>query len=98
MSRGDKKPVGFATHITAGGIAGGMEAVSESKDEDGGLADEMNRSALLPTSGHDQGPDAALEVWHDPRGESDVLPAINTSTNTCIRPNHEASLPQAHSS
>jgi hypothetical protein len=26
--RGDKKPVGFATHITAGGIAGGMEAVS----------------------------------------------------------------------
>lgn len=29
MSRtGDKKPVGFATHITAGGIAGAMEAVS----------------------------------------------------------------------
>jgi len=28
MSRGgDKKPVGFATHITAGGIAGGMEAL-----------------------------------------------------------------------
>jgi len=25
---GDKKPVGFATHITAGGIAGAMEAVS----------------------------------------------------------------------
>jgi hypothetical protein len=29
MSRsGDKAPVGFGTHITAGGIAGGMEAVS----------------------------------------------------------------------
>jgi hypothetical protein len=29
MSRnGDKKPVGFATHITAGGLAGAMEAVS----------------------------------------------------------------------
>ncbi|KZP13728.1 mitochondrial carrier [Athelia psychrophila] len=27
MSRGEKKPVGFATHITAGGIAGGMEAL-----------------------------------------------------------------------
>jgi len=25
---GDKKPVGFATHITAGGMAGAMEAVS----------------------------------------------------------------------
>lgn len=25
---GKKKPVGFATHITAGGIAGGCEAVS----------------------------------------------------------------------
>lgn len=24
---GEKKPVGFATHITAGGIAGAMEAV-----------------------------------------------------------------------
>lgn len=29
MSRsGDKKPVGFAMHITAGGIAGACEAVS----------------------------------------------------------------------
>jgi hypothetical protein len=28
MSRsGNKKPVGFATHIAAGGIAGGCEAV-----------------------------------------------------------------------
>ncbi|KDQ56395.1 hypothetical protein JAAARDRAFT_310942 [Jaapia argillacea MUCL 33604] len=27
MSKSDKKPVGFATHITAGGIAGGMEAL-----------------------------------------------------------------------
>ena len=26
---GDKKPVGFATHITAGGIAGACEAVSK---------------------------------------------------------------------
>jgi solute carrier family 25 citrate transporter 1 len=29
MSRsGNKKPVGFATHVTAGGIAGACEAVS----------------------------------------------------------------------
>jgi solute carrier family 25 citrate transporter 1 len=34
MSRnGDKKPVGFATHIIAGGIAGGCEAVSISSRE-----------------------------------------------------------------
>ncbi|KAI0067572.1 hypothetical protein BV25DRAFT_1818948 [Artomyces pyxidatus] len=26
-SSGDKKPVGFGTHITAGGIAGAMEAL-----------------------------------------------------------------------
>jgi hypothetical protein len=60
MSRGgDKKPVGFATHITAGGIAGGMEAVSL-KGCAMGKVDDVLRLAMLSAFGHHQSSNATL--------------------------------------
>ncbi|KAJ2965702.1 hypothetical protein NUW54_g14029 [Trametes sanguinea] len=42
----EKKPVGIATQLTAGGIAGAMEAV--------------RTLSMLPSARYDQSPDAAL--------------------------------------
>ena len=60
----EKKQVGFATHLTAGGIAGAMEAVrtpsnAPLNDIDVGASDVMP-PVVLPTSRHNQGTDAAL--------------------------------------
>jgi hypothetical protein len=52
MSRtsGDRKRVGFGTHITAGGIAGAMEAVRHPEVL---LSNPHRATAMLPTIGHD---------------------------------------------
>jgi len=65
MSRnGNKNPVGFATHVIAGGIAGACEAVSHLFC----LVSVSNRlAASMSTSRYHQGPDAALEVRTDTR-------------------------------
>lgn len=66
----DKKPVGFATQLTAGGIAGAMEAVRNSlRARVATPTDCMRILAMLPTSRYDQGPNAALAVWARTRGE-----------------------------
>ena len=59
----EKKPVGFATHLTAGGIAGAMEAVRipPPKDLDVG-ASYVTLPVVLPTPRHDQSTDAALAL------------------------------------
>lgn len=67
MSRsGHKKPVGFATHVTAGGIAGACEAVRplpqfklESRLTNAFI---LRFIAHLPASGHHQSAHAALQV------------------------------------
>ena len=56
MSRvsGDRKRVGFGTHITAGGIAGAMEAVRHLLCASEVLLSNPDRAiAMLPTTGHD---------------------------------------------
>ena len=75
MSRsGDKKPVGFATHVTAGGIAGACEAVRLSTFAAYQLFSLRDRFlAGLPTSRHHQSPDATLQVRTSSRGESQPL-------------------------
>lgn len=64
MSRNaNKKPVGFATHIIAGGIAGGCEAVSGvERAHMPWIAHRRRATASMPTSGHHQGPNAAVEI------------------------------------
>jgi hypothetical protein len=66
MSRSDKKPVGFATQLTAGGIAGAMEAVrliirfgERSRSSIPGSL----RLVMLPTAGHHQSPNATVPFW-----------------------------------
>lgn len=61
----EKKPVGFATHLTAGGIAGAMEAVRTPSlpPRDEFLSSDSTHVVLpvmLPTPRHDQGANAAL--------------------------------------
>src|SRR6266404_5102038 len=71
MSRAssDKKPVGFGTHITAGGIAGAMEAVRrQGAYFRASFPDPRRTTAILPTIGHYQGAHAALQIWASPRG------------------------------
>ena len=64
MSRnGNKKPVGFATHIIAGGIAGGCEAVSPMHRRPLLEADSSDPTVNMPAARYHQGPDAAFEVW-----------------------------------
>lgn len=55
MSRtsGDRKRVGFGTHITAGGIAGAMEAVRHLGPVEVLLSNPHRATAMLPTIGHD---------------------------------------------
>lgn len=55
MSRtsGDRKRVGFGTHITAGGIAGAMEAVRHLCAIEVLLSNPHPATAMLPTIGHD---------------------------------------------
>lgn len=70
MSRGgDRKPVGFATQLTAGGIAGAMEAVSSPFVISRGTQ-LTPPAAHLPATRHHQGPDAAFPVWSRTRGTS----------------------------
>lgn len=53
---GDRKSVGFATHIIAGGSAGAMEAVRAPPLElSRNLGAYIVPLAVLPTFGHDQG-------------------------------------------
>lgn len=73
MSRnGNKKPVGFGTHLIAGGIAGGCEAVCVYKCV--GPTQYESLTAIrrfvvnMSTSGHYQGSDAAFEVGAYARG------------------------------
>jgi hypothetical protein len=66
---GDKKPVGFATHITAGGLAGAMEAVSPNGHRSA-FRVLTKDSALLPTARHHKGANAALQIRHGPWGMS----------------------------
>jgi nitrate reductase gamma subunit len=60
MASKDKQPVGFATHIIAGGTAGMAEAVS--------LSRLLHRRvftagvAMLPAIGYHQGQDAIVQV------------------------------------
>jgi solute carrier family 25 citrate transporter 1 len=71
MSRAssDKKPVGFGTHITAGGLAGAMEAVRHpSAYLQAVFAHQSRNTAMLPTARHHQGAHAALQIWPSPRG------------------------------
>ncbi|KAL5504641.1 SFC1 [Sanghuangporus vaninii] len=48
MSRSDKKPVGFATHITAGGIAGAMEALVCQPLDTIKVRMQLSKSGLAP--------------------------------------------------
>ena len=65
----DKKPVGFGTHITAGGLAGAMEAVRRSCAYLQAVFPNRYRTiAMLPTARHHQGAHAALQIWTSPRG------------------------------
>lgn len=73
MSRnGNKKPVGFATHIIAGGIAGGCEAVLLINLQFGIDANRADL-AYMPAARHNQGPNAALEIGAYPWGESSTI-------------------------
>jgi hypothetical protein len=69
MSRRSKRPVGFATHITAGGLAGACEAVRLSV-----ITLDLNSSKLfaarVPTSRYHQSPYAVIQVRSSPWGES----------------------------
>lgn len=63
MSRtsGDRKSVGFGTHITAGGMAGAMEAVRRLRALEIILSKNKHLAiAMLPTIGHHQSTHAAL--------------------------------------
>ena len=63
MSRtsGDRKSVGFGTHITAGGLAGAMEAVCRLRALKIILSKNKHlTTAMLPTIGHYQSTHAAL--------------------------------------
>ena len=94
MSRSNgnnKKPVGFATQLTAGGIAGAMEAVSPPihllvvwcrvdtqrdafSDPPSLDAYSCSSTALLSTSRHDQGPNAAFALGQGTRSTCYVIP------------------------
>lgn len=64
MSRtsGDRKRVGFGTHITAGGIAGAMEAVRHLGTIKVLLLNSHRTTAMLPTIGHNKSTHAALQI------------------------------------
>ena len=64
MSRTSKdgKRVGFGTHITAGGIAGAMEAVRHLCTIEVLLSNPHHTTAMLPTIGHNQSAHAALQI------------------------------------
>lgn len=71
MSRnGNKKPVGFATHIIAGGIAGGCEAVNIGAREVVCSVLTASFTVSMSAARHHQGPNAAFKVWTCSRGES----------------------------
>lgn len=73
----EKKPVGFATHLTAGGMAGAMEAVRTlcftpvRRRSD---AAHLVLLAMLSTSRHDQSANAALPFGHTARSTSLTAP------------------------
>jgi hypothetical protein len=80
MSRsGNRKPVGFATHITAGGIAGACEAVSPTTTPRASANSSLWPAAHMPAAGHHQGAHAAFQVWPNTRGESQNLHQVGTS-------------------
>lgn len=71
MSRnGNKKPVGFATHIIAGGIAGGCEAVNIEAREAVCSVLTASFTVSMSAARHHQGPNAAVKVRTCSRGES----------------------------
>lgn len=71
MSRNtNKKPVGFATHIIAGGMAGGCEAVSRILPVSSfGEVTDIGRIAHMSAARHYQGPHAVVQVWAGSRGK-----------------------------
>jgi hypothetical protein len=60
MASKDKQPVGFATHIIAGGTAGMAEAVRVSRSPHWRVF--TPNAALLPTVGYHQSQDAVIQV------------------------------------
>jgi hypothetical protein len=71
MSRnGNNKPVGFATHIIAGGIAGGCEAVNTGARQVSYTVLTASFTVSMSAARHHQGPNAALKVRKCSRGES----------------------------
>src|ERR1700691_3147063 len=80
--RNNKKPVGFATHLTAGGIAGGIEAVSQKGATKGQEVD--NILVMLSTFGHHQSSDAALQVWTCSWGASASCVRMNSVSQGCL--------------
>lgn len=83
MSRnGEKKPVGFAIHITAGGIAGAMEAVRvPGRSGSKGQCSRRRSLVVLPAAGHHQGAHAALQVWRRNRGTYPFDPGASCTLN-----------------
>ena len=58
----DKQPVGFATHIIAGGTAGMAEAVRMTSHAFHWKVFTPS-AAMLPTIGYYQSQDAVVQVW-----------------------------------
>lgn len=83
MSRNGKKmPVGFATHIIAGGIAGACEAVSTTVLLNVFLI--WSLAVGLSASRYHKGPNAALEVRTNTGSMSDYYDHAMTPLNLKI--------------
>lgn len=103
MSRnGNKKPVGFATHIIAGGIAGGCEAVNTGARQVACGVLTASFTVSMSAARHHQGPNAAFKVRTCSRGESvleDVYPPwYGLMELGCNRQKPEVSLRPGHTS
>ena len=91
----EKKPVGFATHIVAGGLAGATEAVrSPSFAQINRCTYQTLCEVMLPASRYDQGPYATLEIWSCPGSkfiEHTLTHVESANRRPCRRPRLEAS-------
>jgi len=84
----EKKPVGFATHLTAGGIAGAMEAVSyalaalpfprKTLTIFSSHSTHVMLLVMLPASRHNQSANAAFAFGYSARGTYSTTPSHRT--------------------